>query len=107
MMRLSISCILVFTALAAADTPAFPTATPESQGVASLRQLRDEVEGYVKSGVIVGGELLVVKNRKVILHEAYGLRDREDKVPMAPNTIFNVRSQTKPLTGMAVQILVD
>ncbi len=108
-MRISISCVLLLAALAAAEVPAFPTATPESQGVpaASLRQLRDEVAEYVKNGVIVGGELLVVKNRKTILHEAFGLRDREDKVPMARGTIFNIRSQTKPLTGMAVQILVD
>jgi CubicO group peptidase (beta-lactamase class C family) len=93
----------------AGDGPAFPPATPESQGVsaASLRQLRDEVAGYVKNGMIVGGELLVVKNRKAILHEAFGLCDRKDKVQMARDTIFNIRSQTKPLTGMAVQILVD
>jgi CubicO group peptidase (beta-lactamase class C family) len=93
----------------AREGQAFPPASPESQGVpaAAVRRLADEVDGYVKAGTIVGGELLVIKNRKTILHEAFGDRDREDKLPMVRNTIFNVRSMTKPLTGVAVQILVD
>src|SRR5262249_19201655 len=84
-------------------------ANPESQGIpaAAVRQLGDEVSGYVKAGTIVGAELLVIKNRRAILHEVYGDRDREDKRPMERNTIFNIRSMTKPLTGMAIQILVD
>src|SRR5690606_35656159 len=60
-----------------------------------------------RDGTIVGGELLVIKNRRTILHEAYGLRDREDGRPMEPGTIFNIRSMTKPLTGVAVQMLAD
>src|SRR5205823_12149417 len=59
------------------------------------------------AATIVGGELLVIKNRKTVLHEVYGNRDREDKRPMERNTIFNIRSMTKPLTGAAVQILID
>jgi len=93
----------------AQEGAAFPAATPQSQGIpaAAVRRLADEVAGYVKAGTIVGGELLVIKNRKTILHEAIGDRDREAKLPMQRNTIFNVRSMTKPLTGVAVQILVD
>src|SRR5215510_15927644 len=87
----------------------FPAASPQSQGIpaAAVRRLADEVEKYVKTGTIVGGELLVIKNRKTILHEAFGDRDREDKRPLVRNTIFNVRSMTKPLTGVGVQMLVD
>ena len=61
----------------------------------------------VKNGTIVGGELLIIKNRKTILHEVYGARDREDKRAMERDTIFNIRSMTKPLTGVAVQMLAD
>jgi CubicO group peptidase (beta-lactamase class C family) len=93
----------------AEETSAFPAATPESQGIpaAAVRRLADEVAGYVKDGTIVGGELLIIKNRKTILHEAFGDRDRQDKLAMAPNTIFNIRSMTKPLTGVTVQMLVE
>lgn len=94
---------------AAEDKATFPIATPESQGVspAAVRRVAGEVEAYVKNGTIVGGELLIIKNRKTILHEAYGERDREDKRAMERGTIFNIRSMTKPLTGVAVQMLAD
>src|SRR5262245_42007168 len=95
--------------VSAGEEDAFPAATPESQGVstAAVRRLAAEVEEYVKNGTIVGGELLIIKNRKTILHEAYGERDREDKQAMERGTIFNIRSMTKPLTGVAVQMLAD
>jgi len=96
-------------AVAAEEEAAFPVATPESQGVSSaaVRRVADEVAEYVKDGTIVGGELLIIKNRKTILHEVFGERDREDKRPMERDTIFNIRSMTKPLTGVAVQLLAD
>ena len=73
---------------------------------AAVRRVAGEVEEYVKNGTIVGGELLIIKNRKTILHEVYE-RDREDKRAMEHGTIFNIRSMTKPLTGVAVQMLAD
>ena len=105
----AISFGLITESAVAQQNEAFPVATPESQGVctAAVRRLASEVEGYVKNGTIVGGELLIIKNRKTILHEAYGDRDREEKRPMERGTIFNIRSMTKPLTGVAVQMLVD
>jgi CubicO group peptidase (beta-lactamase class C family) len=103
------SLSLIAGSAAAQESRAFPAATPESQGVptAAVRRLAEEVDRYVKAGTIVGGELLIVKNRKTILHEAFGDRDREDKLPMVRDTLFNIRSMTKALTGVAVQILVD
>ncbi len=87
----------------------FAFATPISQGIAneSVRQITDEVQAYINNGMVVGGELLIIKNRKNILHEVYGDRNRESKQPMQRNTIFNIRSMTKPLTGVAVQMLAD
>jgi CubicO group peptidase (beta-lactamase class C family) len=94
-------------ACAAAADP-FPTATPESQGLSSqaLAKLLDEVRGFVKNDDIVGGELLVIKNRRTVLHEAVGLGDVEKREPLKPGTIYCIRSMTKPLIGAAVQILI-
>lgn len=88
---------------------AFPAATPESQGLSSeaVRELADVVRGYFEGGQIVGAELLVVKNRRTVLHESIGWKDLPDKVPMEPNTIFNIRSMTKPIVGTAVQMLIE
>lgn len=87
----------------------FSPATPESQGMSddTLRLLASAVRGYVEHDEITGAELLVIKNRRTIFHEVFGWRDREKRIPMERNTIFNVRSMTKPLTGMAAQLLID
>ncbi len=87
----------------------FPPATPESVGLSSeaLAALADEVEGYVDRDMAVGAELLVIKDRQTVLHEAYGWRDREAGLPMERDTVFNIRSMTKPLTGAAAQALID
>ncbi len=92
---------------AAADP--FPAATPESQGISteSLGKLLAEVRGFVEKGEIVGGELLVIKDRRTVLHEAVGLSDREGKKPLGIDTIYCIRSMTKPVIGAAVQILID
>ena len=101
-------------ALVSAGSPAlareaFPEATPESRALSTqaLRALADTVEDYVTRDMAVGAELLVIKDRRTVLHEAYGWRDREGQVPMEPDTLFNIRSMTKPITGAAIQILVD
>ena len=43
--------------------------------------------------------LLIIKNRKTILHEVYGERDHEDKRAMERDTIFNIRSMSEFIRG--------
>lgn len=87
----------------------FPWADAPSQGVqpAALVRLTDLVIGFVEADEIVGAELLVIKNRRTILHEVFGFNDRARKLPMQKDTIFSIRSMTKPLTGVAAQMLID
>jgi CubicO group peptidase (beta-lactamase class C family) len=93
----------------ARQQPAFPEATPESQGIPAdaLRELAAVARGYVANDLAAGAELLVVKNRRTVLHEAFGMADRERGVAMVPGTIFNLRSMTKMFTGAAIQLLID
>ena len=87
----------------------FPQAAPESVGLSSaaLSELADVVQDYVDREMVVGAELLVIKDRQTVLHEAFGLRDREAGIPMERDTLFNIRSMSKPLTGAAAQVLID
>jgi CubicO group peptidase (beta-lactamase class C family) len=87
----------------------FPNATPESQGLSSqsLGKLSDVVRAFAEKGDIVGGELLVIKNRRTVLHETFGLADRETNKSLKLDTIYCIRSMTKPMVGAAVQILID
>jgi CubicO group peptidase (beta-lactamase class C family) len=106
---LAAALLLVATAAYPATPDPFPAATPESQGLTSqsLGKLLEVVRGYATNGDIVGGELMVIKNRRTVLHEAVGLSDRESKKPLEPDTIYCIRSMTKPMIGAAVQILID
>jgi CubicO group peptidase (beta-lactamase class C family) len=74
---------------------------------ASLEALADIVRGYVEKDTIVGAELAVIKNRRLVFHEAFGLRDRDQELPWLKNTICNIRSMSKCLTGAAAHILID
>jgi CubicO group peptidase (beta-lactamase class C family) len=99
--------VLAAPALAGSDP--FPKAEPASVGLKpeTLRQLADVVRGWVSEGKIVGGELHVIKNRRTVLHEGFGHRDREAGAAMEPGTIFCVRSMTKPVVGLAAQLLIE
>jgi len=89
--------------------PEFTYASPESQGLSNetLTKLTETVRGYLDEETIVGAELVVIKNRYIVLHEVVGWKDRENEVPMEKNSLFNIRSMTKPVTGATVQILID
>jgi CubicO group peptidase (beta-lactamase class C family) len=112
--RLGTNALLLALLIFGANAPSpaaetFPDATPESQGLSSqsLAKLLDVVRGFAKSGDIVGGELLVIKNRRTVLQATVGLGDREGQKPLKPDTIYCIRSMTKPVMGAAVQILID
>ncbi len=94
----------------ATETPGFfPPVEPTEVGVdpAALEVLIDHVETLVDQEEVVGGELLVIQDRRTILRHAFGWRDRETAEPMALDAVYCVRSMTKPLAGTAVQMLVD
>ncbi|MBN2326626.1 MAG: beta-lactamase family protein [Candidatus Omnitrophica bacterium] len=87
----------------------FAPATPESQGISSssLDEIMNEIQWCFDHDFIVGSEILIIKNRRTVLHEAVGWKDREKKRAWELNTICNIRSMSKPVTGAAAQILID
>jgi CubicO group peptidase (beta-lactamase class C family) len=107
--RLVVTLLIVCASAPCLAAESFPTATPESQGLSSqsLGKLMDVVRGFAERGDIVGGELLVIKNRRTVLQGTVGLADPESKKPLEPDTIYCIRSMTKPVMGAAVQILIE
>ena len=64
-------------------------------------------EQAIARGDLVGAVLLVAKDGKVVLHEALGWRDRARDIPMEPNTLFRMASNTKPVVATGVAMLVE
>ena len=96
-------------ALLAAQGPVVARGTPAEVGM-SAGVLAGGVALYeeaVQRGDLVGAVLLVAKDGKVVLHEALGWRDRARNVPMEPNTLFRMASNTKPVVATGVAMLVE
>ncbi len=113
------SCRIVASALAAVACLAAQDAA--SQDVTISRAAPTEVgmsaavlqggvglyQEAVDRGDLVGTVLLVAKEGKVVLHEAVGWRDRARDLPMEPNTMFRMASNTKPPVATAIAMLVE
>lgn len=67
------------------------------------------LETAVETGTVPGAVALVRHRGEVVLHEAHGMAaTAPDLRPMAPATVFDLASLTKPLVGAAVTLaLVD
>lgn len=48
------------------------------------------------------GDVLVAKGGSVLIRKGYGMADRENAVPWAPDTVFSVGSITKQFTAAAI-----
>jgi CubicO group peptidase (beta-lactamase class C family) len=83
--------------------------TPEEVGMASaildagVQLYRDAID----AGDLVGAVLLGAKDGTIVLHEALGWRNKGKDLPMEPNTMFRMASNTKPLVATGVGILVE
>ncbi len=89
--------------------PGFPHADPEIHGIPTdaLEDLSGKIHKHFEDEHTVGAEFLIIKSGYIVMHETYGWMDREELKAMEPNTIFNIRSMTKMLTGASAQILID
>ena len=92
-----------------ATASAFPETNPENVGIPAraLELLAGHAQTLVDNEEIVGGELIVIKNRQNVFRRAFGWKDRETEQPLAVDSIYCVRSMTKPLVGTAIQMLID
>jgi CubicO group peptidase (beta-lactamase class C family) len=71
---------------------------------------KDAVEALFndyRSGDRPGASVVVIRDGKVVLSEAYGLAHLEKRAPALPESNFRLASLTKQFTAMAVMLLVE
>jgi CubicO group peptidase (beta-lactamase class C family) len=56
---------------------------------------------------IAGAGVGIVYKDKLIMAKGYGYRDYENKLPITPNTLFQIASNTKLFTAVSIGMLVD
>lgn len=81
----------------------------EEVGLSSDKVLKaaNLYKAAVDSGRVLGYQILVARKGGIVLHEAGGLRDYENNLPMNKNSLLNVASNTKTLTAVAILKLAD
>jgi CubicO group peptidase (beta-lactamase class C family) len=87
--------------------PALAPAQPQPAAAAKLKAITPAMAKYVGDGDLAGVVTLVGRTDGVIHHEAVGYRDLDAKDPMTADALFRIASMTKPITAIAVMILVD
>jgi CubicO group peptidase (beta-lactamase class C family) len=68
----------------------------------------DEYMGKViKDWNIAGAGVGIIYKNNLVFAKGYGYRDYENKLPVTPNTLFQIASNTKLFTAISVGMLVD
>jgi CubicO group peptidase (beta-lactamase class C family) len=85
------------------------TAKPEDVGLSSerLARIHEAVQRHIDAGSLAGAVTLVSRNGRIAHLEAHGLIDVEAKRPMPRDGVFRLASMSKPVTAVAVMMMLE
>jgi CubicO group peptidase (beta-lactamase class C family) len=86
-----------------------PTGRAEDVGMSSERLARigPALRKHVDAGEIAGAVTLVARRGVIVHHEAHGYADIAKRTPMRTDAIFGLASSSKPITAVAIMMLVE
>ena len=92
-----------------ADDIKLTEGTPEEVGMSAavVKAGATLFEEAVEKDELRGVVLLVARRGKIVLHQAIGWSNKEEKVPMRKDSLFRMASNTKPVTTTALLMLKD
>jgi CubicO group peptidase (beta-lactamase class C family) len=101
--------VAAFTVPLGAGWGALSTGKADELGFAPdrLGRIREAVQRHVDAGQVSGAVTLVARRGKIAHFEAYGVQDLETKKPMPKDGIFRLASMSKPITAVAVMMMVE
>src|SRR3954452_23816030 len=105
-----LSVLLILPAIPTASAqPELPRAEPEFVGFSTerLQRVGETIRRHIDEHHISGAVSLVARRGFVVHFEAHGLKDVASKQPMTRDTLFRMASSTKPVTGVAVLMLLE
>lgn len=99
----------VVLAIALVSIGALPAGSPEGLGFSTSRLHRvDElIQRYIDDQQISGAVTMLARHGQVAHFEAQGFMDIESKAPMRKDAIFRMASMSKPVTGVAILMLME
>jgi CubicO group peptidase (beta-lactamase class C family) len=86
-----------------------PVGKPEDVGLSSerLKRIGEAVQRHIDAGNVSGAVTLVARKGRIAHFEARGMMDLESKKPMPKDGLFRLASMSKPITGVAIMMLVE
>ncbi len=108
MPRLSSTLVLVALLAVPAARAQVPVGKPDDVGLSAkrLQRIGEMIERAIDADQISGAVTVVARRGHLAHFEAHGLMDVEADAPMRKDTIFPIASMTKPVTGVAILMLV-
>lgn len=103
-MRFIVALLLSLASIAPAQTQYAQSAGMDP---AALARIKTRMQEFVDRGYVSGIVTLVQRRGQTVQFEAVGSADIEAKQPMRTDTLFQMMSMTKPVTGVAVMMLAD
>ena len=107
--RLSSMFVLVVLLAAPAARAQVPAGKPGDVGLSAkrLERIGEMIQRAIDADQVSGAVTVVARRGHVAHFEAHGLMDIEASAPMQQDTIFPIASMTKPVTGVAILMLVE
>jgi CubicO group peptidase (beta-lactamase class C family) len=101
--------IFAQSAAAPASSSRIVVAKPESVGLSSdaLAKMDEGMQAIIDKQHLAGVVTLVARHGKVVHLQAQGMQDLASKTPMRIDTIAQMASMTKPVTGAAMMMLYE
>jgi CubicO group peptidase (beta-lactamase class C family) len=72
-----------------------------------LAKIPVQLKSFVEQGSIAGAVFLIARRGRVVSLEAVGYQDLESKKRMRADSIFDIRSVTKPITAIGIMVLME
>jgi CubicO group peptidase (beta-lactamase class C family) len=107
--RARITRVIVVLVAVALTAGIVPSGKPEDVGLSAerLKRINQVMQHYIDTKVISGAVTVVARRGRIAHLEAQGLMDLEHNTPMRKDAIFRMASMSKPVTGVAILMLLE
>jgi CubicO group peptidase (beta-lactamase class C family) len=108
-MRIHVTTLLLAVIALPLTAASIQATKPEDVGLSSdrLQRIHQTIQRHIDGHDITGAVTLVARKGRIAHFEAHGLMDQESKRAMGKDSLFWIASMSKPITGVAILMLLE